>query len=90
MEKFIIDFIHEGIPYEGSVVSENKNGTLYYTVQLESEKPETYNEIIASPPVADRNYWVFKSPDDQASPGNYDKTLLQEIGQAIEKHEASG
>ncbi len=86
MKKFTIEFNYDGLPYKATVVPGMKDGTMYYGVQLESENQENYVEIVANPPTADRDYWVFRCPDEQEPSEIYDKQLLQEIGEAIEKY----
>ena len=87
MEKFIISFNYDGFPYKATVVPGIQNGIAFYGVQMESENQENYIEIVANPPTADRDKWDFKCPDGQEPSEIYDKQLLQEIGEAIEKYQ---
>jgi hypothetical protein len=87
MENFTIDFTYDGTSYKAMVIPEQRTDTMYYHVQLESENQESFVEIIASPPGANNDHWIFKCPDDQEPSENYDKKLLEEIGEAIEKNE---
>ena len=89
MENFTIDFTYGGISYEGIVTPNQESGAIVYSVQLESENQETFVEIIAKPPNDETNNWVFKCPDDEEPTENYDKKLLEEIGEAIEKNEVN-
>ena len=87
MENFTIDFTYDGTSYKALVSPKDENGVIVYSVQLESENQETFVEILARAPGDDTNEWVFKCPDDQEPSEYYDKKLLEEIGEAIERNE---
>jgi hypothetical protein len=63
-----------------------------YTVYLESENQEAYLDVIAKPSRFAWGDWDFvcKNPENGGSPENalvyYDKELLDEVGEAIEKY----
>jgi hypothetical protein len=87
MENFTIGLTYGGISYKAIVTPEEQNGMTAYHVQLESENQESFVDIIAKPPGSGTDLWTFTCPDDQEPPENYDKKLLDEIGEAIEKNE---
>jgi hypothetical protein len=88
MESFNIDFTYEGVAFIGLVTADPESGQDYYIVKIESENQESYADIIAIPPDKD-GLWIFKCADKTGPPESYDKSLLSEIGEAIEKHETS-
>jgi hypothetical protein len=87
MDSFIISFKYDGISYTGMVAPKMEKDAIYYFVKLESENQDNYLEIIAKPPGSQRPDWEFKCADEQEPPETYDKNLLLEIGEAIEKNE---
>lgn len=89
MENFTIDLTYDGINYAALVIPKQENGIFTYNIKLDSENQESFVEIIADPPGNGRDHWVFKCPDDQEPFEYYDKRLLEEVGEAIEKNEVS-
>jgi hypothetical protein len=89
MNSFIIDFIYDGIPYRGLVTVNGERDVLSYFVKVESENQESYLEIVANPCGEDKMDWCFKDPDAEPENKSFDKNFLQEIGEAIEKHEVA-
>jgi hypothetical protein len=90
MENFTIDLTYDGVSYAAIVIPKQENGMVTYNIKLDSENQESFVEIIAVPPGNGIDQWIFKCPDDQEPFEYYDKRLLEEIGEAIEKNEVSG
>ena len=86
MDEFIIDFVYDQIPYTGLVSPKQEGNELFYTVKVESQNQEFYLDIIANPCGDGKMEWCFKG--DSSDADNYDPALLQEIGEAIEKHQS--
>ena len=91
MNPFIIDFLYDGLPYRGLVISkeETETGSLSYNVKVESENQELFLDIVANPCGMDKMDWCFRDPDNTPADARFDKNFLQEIGEAIEKHESA-
>lgn len=89
MNPFIIDFLYNGIPYRGLVTANGENDILSYSVKVESENQESYLNIVANPCGEEKMDWCFKDPDAETENTIFDKNFLQEIGEAIEKHEVT-
>ena len=88
MNEFVIDFIYNGAPYSGLVTPKKDNGSVYYSVKLESENQESQLDVIAIACESDKMDWCFKCPDGEEPPANIDKGFLHEIGEAIEKYQS--
>jgi hypothetical protein len=90
LNPFIIDFLYDGLPYRGLVTPKEKTETdsLSYTVKVESENQELFLDIIANPCGTDKMDWCFQDADKAPGDARFDKDFLQEIGEAIEKHES--
>jgi hypothetical protein len=87
---FQIEFTYQDIPYRGSVKPLEKNGEVWYAVNLESEHQERWVEIIARPSTSALEDWDFQSGDGEGAAENYDKQLLQKVGEEIEKYMIAG
>jgi hypothetical protein len=90
VKEFQIEFSYQDMPYIGLVNPIQKGKETWYAVNLESENQETYVEIIAKPSVSALEDWDFECKEGESAVDYYDKDLLQEIGEAIEKHTAEG
>jgi hypothetical protein len=87
MNEFVIDFVYNQMPYTGLVVPSQQGQELVYSVKVESQNQELNLDISANPCGDGKMEWCFSGiPDETAS---YDPDLLQEIGEAIEKHQSS-
>jgi hypothetical protein len=87
MNEFVIDFLYQQIPFSGLVIPRKEGDNLVYTVKLESQNQELNLDITANPCGDGKMEWCFTGPADEA--GTYDRELLQEIGEAIEKYQVS-
>ena len=84
--EFQIEFTFDGIAYIGIVSPIAKGQETWYRVNLESENQENYIEIIAKPPASALEDWNFECEPAGNARLHYDKDLLNEIGEAIEKY----
>ena len=89
-KEFQIEFTYQDIPYIGLVNPLQKGKETWYAVNLESENQESYIEIIAKPSVSALEDWDFVCKEGEDAIGYYEKDLLQEIGEAIEKQNNTG
>ena len=87
MDEFVIDFIYEQKPFTGLVLPRKEGDDLVYSVKLESQNQELNLDITANPCGDGKTEWCFKGEPNEE--GSYDPALLQEIGEAIEKHQTS-
>jgi hypothetical protein len=87
MDEFVIDFIYEHMPFTGLVLPRQEGDGLVYTVKVESQNQELNLDITANPCGDGKMEWCFKGTPNEK--GTYDPALLQEIGEAIEKHQTS-
>jgi hypothetical protein len=87
MSEFIIDFTSNGISYSGLVTPISSGDELHYAVVVESENQELHLEIIADNCGEGKLDWCYKESGNSQESNPYDKAFLQEIGEAIEKHE---
>ena len=85
MNEFVIDFIYDQMPFTGLVSPRQEGDELMYTVKVESQNQELNLDITASPCGDGKMEWCFRGEPGEA--GDYDPTLLQEIGEAIEKYQ---
>jgi hypothetical protein len=89
MSEFTIDFVYNGFPYTGIVKPIAEGDGMKYSVKVESENQESHLEIVANNCGSDKLDWCFYCPEGEEPPKDFDKAFLQEIGEAIEKHEVS-
>jgi hypothetical protein len=85
-EPFQIEFNYQEIPYIGIVTPIEKGKQTWYSVQLESENQEANITLIAKPSQSALEDWDFACEGDDDPLDHYDKDLLQEIGEAIERY----
>lgn len=85
MNEFIIEFTYQGSSYTGLVSPKLEGDDDGYEVKLENANQEVSLDILAKPCGEGKIEWCFR---DASPDGNYDKDLLQEIGEAIEKYQA--
>jgi len=83
---FQIEFTYQNIPYLGIVKPLERNGEVWYAVNLESENQERWVEIVARPSTSALEDWDFQCGDGEGAAEYYDKQLLQEVGEAIERY----
>jgi hypothetical protein len=88
--EFQLEFTYEDIPYIGLVRSFQKGKETWYAVNLESENQESYVEIIVRPSQSALEDWDFECEDGKDATEYYDKNLLEEVGEAIEKYLIKG
>ncbi len=88
--EFQIEFTYGDIPYIGLVNVLPKGKETWYTVNLESENQESYVEITVRPSKSALEDWDFECEDGQDATEFYDKDLLEEVGEAIEKYLLKG
>ena len=89
-EEFQIEFTFEDTAYIGLVNPIDKGQETWYRVNLESENQEKYVEIIAKPSASALEDWDFECEPAGNARLHYDKDLLDEIGEAIEKYNIAG
>ena len=89
-QEFQIEFTYQHIPYLGLVKPISRKGDLWYTVDLESENQETHLQILARPSTSSWDYWDFECGAGEKATDHYDKELLDEVGEAIEKQMVAG
>ena len=87
MDEFVIDFIYEQLPFTGLVMPKKQGEDLVYSVKLESQNQEFNLDVTANPCGDGKMEWCFTGDPGEA--GNYDTSLLQEIGEAIEKYQTT-
>ncbi|MDP4218767.1 MAG: hypothetical protein Q8927_21440 [Bacteroidota bacterium] len=89
-DPFQIEFTYQNAPFIGLVTPFERAGECRYSIDLESENQESHLRIQGklSNHVAD--VWDFTCGDGEPATNYYDKDLLQEIGEAIEKHLVAG
>lgn len=87
MDEFVIDFIYEQRPYTGLVSPRQEGDEMIYNVKVESQNQDLNLDIIANPCGEGKMEWCFRGTPDEAD--NYDPSLLQEIGEAIEKYQTT-
>jgi hypothetical protein len=89
-DQFQIEFSYQNLPFIGLVASFQKGRECWYSGELESEIQESHMRILGrlSNPTTDE--WDFTCGDGEPATNYYDKKLLQEIGEAIEKHLVAG
>ena len=85
-DEFQIEFNYQEIPYIGIVTPVPQGAATWYRVNLESENQEEYIEILAKPPDDEEEEWDFECDPSGNALDYYDKGLLDEIGEAIEKY----
>lgn len=83
-EPFPIEFNYQETPYIGIVTPIDRGKETWYSVQLESENQESNVAIIARPSQSALEDWDFSCEGEGVD--YYDKDLLQEIGEAIERY----
>ncbi len=89
--EFTIEFSYEDVAYVGLVKPKNSNGETWYTVDLESDNQESYLQITLKPSNSEIDDWDFIVADDDADGSyHYDKDLLTEVGEAIERYQLKG
>jgi hypothetical protein len=84
MKEFVIDFSYQGVRYTALVIPKTGSDQDGYTVKLQRENQEFELDIFAIPCGNDKMEWCFRDAGDLAP---YDKDLLVEIGEAIERHQ---
>lgn len=87
MNEFQINFNYEGSSYAGLVTPIENGGQLSYKINLESENQESFVEIVGKP--FESGDWHFECSNGDNPGDYYDKQLLVEIGEAIEKKQVS-
>jgi hypothetical protein len=85
-DEFQIEFNYQEIPYIGIVSPVLQGAATWYRVNLESENQEEYVEILAKPSASEEGDWDFECEPSGNALDYYDKGLLEEIGEAIEKY----
>ena len=85
-EPFQIEFNYQETPYIGIVTPIEKSKQTWYSVQLESENQESNVAIVARPSQSALEDWDFSCEGEDDPLDYYDKDLLQEIGEAIERY----
>jgi hypothetical protein len=86
LKEFEIDFRFQDMAYIGLVTPIDKTTEIWYSIRLESANQENYVEIIAKPSSSQLEDWDFTCNDGNEAIRYYDKDLLVEIGEAIEKY----
>jgi hypothetical protein len=89
-DQFQIEFTFQNIPFIGLVAPIEKGGQSWYSIDLESENQESYMRILGRLSNKPTEEWDFTCGDGEPATNYYDKDLLQEIGEAIEKHLVAG
>ena len=87
MNEFVVDFTYDGVSYSGLVTPLSSGDELRYAIVVESENQEMHLEIIADNCGEGKLDWCYKDNGDPQVFDRYDNAFLQEIGEAIEKHE---
>lgn len=85
-DEFQIEFNYQEIPYIGIVTPVVQGNGTWYRVNLESENQEEYVEILAKPADSEEGNWDFECEPSGNALDYYDKGLLEEIAEAIEKY----
>lgn len=85
-KEFQIEFNYQDIPYIGIVTPVEQGEDTWYRVNLESENQEEYVEILVKPSDSQTEDWDFECEPSGNALDYYDKGLLTEIGEAIEKY----
>lgn len=83
---FQIEFVYDKTVYIGIVTPIIAGGETSYSIQVESENQESNLTLIAKPSLSALEDWDFECEDETDPLDYYDKGLLEEIGEAIEKH----
>lgn len=86
LNEFQIEFNYQEIPYIGIVMRVAQGKDIWYRVKLESENQEEYVEILAKSSASEEGDWKFECEPTGSALEYYDKGLLDEIGEAIEKY----
>lgn len=89
-KEFQIEFTYQDIPYIGLVNPLSEGKETWYSVNLESENQESYIEITVKPSSSALEDWDYECKEGEDALEYYEKDLLQEIGEAIEKHNSRG
>ncbi len=82
-KEFQIEFFYQDIAYIGLVSPLGKKN--WYAINLESENQESFIEIVAQPSESELEDWTFTCLDGEDAMSYYDKDLLTEIGEAMER-----
>jgi hypothetical protein len=85
-EPFQIEFTYQDISYIGLVTPVIKNKKTGYLVDLESENQESNMRITLTPSNSALEDWDFECGEGEPATEYYDKDLLEEVGEAIEKY----
>jgi hypothetical protein len=85
-DTFQIEFVYDKTVYIGIVTPIRSGGDTSYSIQVESENQESNLTLIAKPSLSALEDWDFECEDETDPLDYYDKGLLDEIGEAIEKH----
>jgi quercetin dioxygenase-like cupin family protein len=85
-EVFNIEFTYQQNPYVGLVRPLQKDRDTWYSVDLESENQESHVQIIAVPATTENGDWRFECSTGEFATTYYDKDLLWEVGEAIDKY----
>ncbi|HTI07516.1 MAG TPA: hypothetical protein VL832_03135 [Puia sp.] len=85
-DEFQIEFNYQEIPYIGIVTPVAQDGATWYRVNLESENQEEFVEILVKPSTSTTEDWDFECEPSGNALDYYDKGLLEEVGEAIEKY----
>jgi hypothetical protein len=90
--EFQIEFSYNNVAYTGLVKPIDKNGEIWYAVDLESKSQEEYLQITLKPSNSAIDDWDFIIDNQGAQDASavYDKDLLTEIGEAIENYQIKG
>ena len=87
---FQIEFTYQQVRYAGLAKPLERANQLWYSVDLESENQESRIQIIGRPATTTAEDWEFTCGEGEAATGYYDRALLEEIGEAIEKSMVEG
>jgi hypothetical protein len=86
LKEFEIDFRYQEVAYIGLITPIDKTTEIWYSIKLESANQEHHVEIIAKPSSSEIEDWDFTCNDGNEAIRYYDKDLLVEIGEAIERY----
>ena len=89
-DQFQIEFTYQNVPFIGLVALVQKAGEFWYSIDLESENQENTMRILGRLSNRPTEEWEFTCGDGEPATNYYDKDLLQEVGEAIEKHLVAG
>jgi len=87
MNEFVIDFVYEQKFFTGLVSPREQGSDTVYVVKAESHDQEIKLNIIASGCGDGKMEWCFSGSLEDGE--GYDPSLLQEIGEAIEKYQTT-